>query len=101
MGGVTVGGLDGLGFGLVGATGTGLGAGTGLATGGGDGAGLLVGVDPYPVGLLQFGVLGCKHCLLLQMAPGSQQSEAELQLFPLFEMQPVEELRYLDESGMH
>ena len=103
MGGVTVGGLDGLGFGLVGATGTGTGfdADTGWATGGRDGAGLLVGVDPYPVGLLQLGEVGCKHFLLLQMAPGSQQSEAELQLFPLFEMQPVEELRYLDESGMH
>jgi hypothetical protein len=62
--------------------GTGFGADTGWATGGGDGAGLLVGVDPYPVGLLQFGTVGCKHCLFLQIAPGSQQSETELQFVP-------------------
>ena len=90
-----------MGFGLVGATGTGFGAGTGFGTGLGTGTELLVGVDTYPFGVLQLGEVGCKHCLLLQIAPGSQQSEAELQLFPLFEMQPVEELRYLDESGMH
>ena len=66
----------GIGFGAV------KGLGTGLATGGGDGAGLLVGEDPYPGGLRQLGEVGCKHCLLLQMAPGSQQSEAELQLVP-------------------
>ena len=38
--------------------------------------------DPYPGGLRQFGAVGCKHCLLLQIAPGSQQSDAELQLLP-------------------
>jgi hypothetical protein len=74
---------------------------TGLTTGGTVGAGLLVGVYPYPDGFRQFGAFGCKHCLLLQVAPGSQQSNAELQLLPLFAMQPVEELRYVDESGIH
>ena len=70
------------GLGLVDGTrfGTATGLAMGLATGGGDGAGLLVGEDPYPGGLRQLGEVGCKHCLLLQMAPGSQQSEAELQL---------------------
>ena len=66
-----------------------------------EGTGLATVVDSYPDGFRQFGAFGCKHCLLLQVAPGSQQSNAELQLLPLFAMQPVEELRYVDESGMH
>ena len=56
---------------------------TGMNTGGGVGAGLLVEEDPpNPGGIRQFGAVGCKHCLLLQIAPGSQQSDAELQLLP-------------------
>ena len=93
----------GLGTGVLTGLGTGLGTGvlTGLGTGLGTGTELMVGVDPYPDGFRQFGAFGCKHCLLLQVAPGSQQSNAELQLLPLFAMQPVEELRYVDESGIH
>ncbi len=53
-----------------------------LAIGRDVGTELLPGAAPYPVGLRQLGAAGCKHWRLLQMAPGSQQSDGEVHGLP-------------------